>query len=246
MRKKKLILAMLIALCTTGCTVDYNLVIEDNKIKETTTFHQDSSDTDTKSYMYSQYLEEYPIYIDEEYLYYDPNKKVEGNTYYDKSITDDSNGYNATYKAEFKIKEYNRSRLFNDVFVNHSSGYDKKEGCYYIIADDIKTFRQDNTVTNINVSINLVGYKVIESNQDSVNNNTYTWYFDKDNQKSIILKYKNDNGDPEINQTDNKNVSNKKESKYTMYIFYGIIVLVILIGYLIFRKMKKSNDINNI
>ena len=130
MRKKKLILAMLIALCTTGCTVDYNLVIEDNKIKETTTFHQDSSDTDTKSYMYSQYLEEYPIYIDEEYLYYDPNKKLEGNTYYDKSITDDSNGYNATYKAEFKIKEYNRSRLFNDVFVNHSSGYDKKEGCY--------------------------------------------------------------------------------------------------------------------
>ena len=101
-------------------------------------------------------------------------------------------------------------------------------------------------MTNINVSINLVGYKVIESNQDSVNNNTYTWYFDKDNQKSIILKYKNDNGDPEINQTDNKNVSNKKESKYTMYIFYGIIVLVILIGYLIFRKMKKSNDINNI
>ena len=111
MKRKKLILAIFVALFTTGCTVDYNLLIEDNKIKETTTFHQDSSDTDEKSYMYSQYLEEYPIYIDEEYLYYDHNKKVEGNTYYDKSITDDSNGYNATYKAEFKIKAMNNSIL---------------------------------------------------------------------------------------------------------------------------------------
>ena len=48
MKKNKIILIILIVLCTTGCTVDYNLLIEDNKIKETTTFHQESSDTDEK------------------------------------------------------------------------------------------------------------------------------------------------------------------------------------------------------
>ncbi len=248
MKKKKLILAMLIALCTTGCTVDYNLVIEDNNIKETTTFHQESSDTDEKSSMYSQYLEEYPIYIDEKYLYYNPNKKVEGNTYYDKSITDDSNGYNATYKAEFKIKEYDRSRFFNYAFVNRSSGYDKNEGCYYIIADKLKIFEQENNINHINVSINLVGYKVIESNQDSVNNNTYTWSFDRsDKERSIVLRLKKDNSNVEVKPSNNdKNDTIKKESQYTMYIFYGILLLVIIIGYLIFRKMKQSNDINNI
>lgn len=248
MKKNKIILIILIVLCTTGCTVDYNLVIEDNKIKETTTFHQDSSDTDEKSYMYSQYLEEYPIYIDEEYLYYDPNKKVEGNTYYDKSITDDSNGYNATYKAEFKIKEYDRSRFFNYAFVNRSSGYDKNEGCYYIIADKLKIFEQENNINHINVSINLVGYKVIESNQDSVNNNTYTWSFDRsDKERSIVLRLKKDNSNVEVKPSNNdKNDTIKKESQYTMYIFYGILLLVIIIGYLIFRKMKQSNDINNI
>lgn len=248
MKKNKIILIILIVLCTTGCTVDYNLLIEDNKIKETTTFHQESSDTDEKSYMYSQYLEEYPIYIDEEYLYYDPNKKVEGNTYYDKSITDDSNGYNATYKAEFEIKEYDRSRFFNDAFVNRSSGYDKNERCYYIIADKLKIFEQENNINHINVSINIVGYKVIESNQDSVNNNTYTWSFDRsDKERSIILRLKKDNSNVEVKPSNNdKNDTIKKESKYTMYIFYGILLLIILIGYLIFRKMKQSNDINNI
>ena len=248
MKRKKLILAIFIVLCTTGCTVDYNLVIEDNKIKETTTFHQESSDTDEKSYMYSQYLEEYPIYIDEEYLYYDPNKKVEGNTYYDKSITDDSNGYNATYKAEFKIKEYDRSRFFNDAFANRSSGYDKNERCYYIIADKLKIFEQENNINHINVSINIVGYKVIESNQDSVNNNIYTWSFDKSDKerKNITIKFKKENSNIEIDPSDNKTEPNKVDSKYTMYIFYGILLLVIIIGYLIFRKMKQSNDINNI
>lgn len=248
MKKNKIILIILIVLCTTGCTVDYNLLIEDNKIKETTTFHQESSDTDEKSYMYSQYLEEYPIYIDEEYLYYDPNKKVEGNTYYDKSITDDSNGYNATYKAEFEIKEYDRSRFFNDAFVNRSSGYDKNERCYYIIADKLKIFEQENNINHINVSINIVGYKVIESNQDSVNNNTYTWSFDRsDKERSIILRLKKDNSNVEVKPSNNdKNDTIKKESKYTMYIFYGILLLIIIIGYLIFRKMKQSNDINNI
>ena len=248
MKKNKIILIILIVLCTTGCTVDYNLLIEDNKIKETTTFHQESSDTDEKSSMYSQYLEEYPIYIDEEYLYYDPNKKVEGNTYYDKSITDDSNGYNATYKAEFEIKEYDRSRFFNDAFVNRSSGYDKNERCYYIIADKLKIFEQENNINHINVSINIVGYKVIESNQDSVNNNIYTWSFDRsDKERSIILRLKKDNSNVEVKPSNNdKNDTIKKESKYTMYIFYGILLLVIIIGYLIFRKMKESNDINNI
>lgn len=248
MKRKKLILAIFVALFTTGCTVDYNLLIEDNKIKETTTFHQDSSDTDEKSYMYSQYLEEYPIYIDEEYLYYDPNKKVEGNTYYDKSITDDSNGYNATYKAEFEIKEYDRSRFFNDAFVNRSSGYDKNERCYYIIADKLKIFEQENNINHINVSINIVGYKVIESNQDSVNNNIYTWSFDRSDKgrKNITIKFKKENSNIEIDPSDNKTEPNKVDSKYTMYIFYGILLLVIIIGYLIFRKMKQSNDINNI
>ena len=248
MKRKKLILAIFVALFTTGCTVDYNLLIEDNKIKETTTFHQDSSDTDEKSYMYSQYLEEYPIYIDEEYLYYDPNKKVEGNTYYDKSITDDSNGYNATYKAELKLKEYNRSRFFNEAFANRSRGYDKNERCYYIIADKLKIFEQENNINHINVSINIVGYKVIESNQDSVNNNIYTWSFDRSDKgrKNITIKFKKENSNIEIDPSDNKTEPNKVDSKYTMYIFYGILLLVIIIGYLIFRKIKQSNDINNI
>lgn len=247
MKRKKLILAIFIALFTTGCTVDYNLLIEDNKIKETTKFIQDETDEDD-SYIYTQYLEEYPIYKNEEFLYNTPNEKIEGNTYYEKTIEKNNNGYNATYKAEFKIKEYDRSRFFNDAFANRSSGYDKNEGCYYIIADNLKIFEQENTVNSINVSINLVGYKVIESNQDSVNNNIYTWSFDRSDKerKNITIKFKKENSNIEIDPSDNKTEPNKVDSKYTMYIFYGILLLVIIIGYLIFRKMKQSNDINNI
>ena len=75
MKRKKLILAIFIALFTTGCTVDCNLLIEDNKIKETTKFIQDETDEDD-SYIYTQYLEEYPIYKNEEFLYNTPNEKI--------------------------------------------------------------------------------------------------------------------------------------------------------------------------
>ena len=58
MRKKKLILAMLIALCTTGCTVDYNLVIEDNKIKETT-YNRYGVDSFTKTQIFRDLISEH-------------------------------------------------------------------------------------------------------------------------------------------------------------------------------------------
>lgn len=242
MKKRKLILAIILTLFTTGCSINYDLTIEDGNIQETTTFIQDNNDTEDSTYIYSEYLEEYPIYIDEEFLYYDPNKKVEGNTYYDKSITENTNGYNATYKAQFKIKEYKRSRLLNTAFKNHSIGYDKKEGCYYIIVDDIKTFEQLNTVTNINISITLNGYEVIESNQDSKNNNTYTWNFDKDDQKSIIIKYKKETKDNIQEPEEKQNTKELKESKYTLYIFCGILLIIIIVGYSILKKIKNNND----
>lgn len=242
MKKRKLILAIILTLFTTGCSINYDLTIEDGNIQETTTFIQDNNDTEDSTYIYSKYLEEYPIYIDEEFLYYDPNKKVEGNTYYDKSITENTNGYNATYKAQFKIKEYKRSRLLNTAFNNHSIGYDKKEGCYYIIVDDIKTFEQLNTVTNINISITLNGYEVVESNQDSKNNNTYTWNFDKDDQKSIIIKYKKETKDNIQEPEEKQNTKELKESKYTLYIFCGILLIIIIVGYSIFKKIKNNND----
>ena len=132
--------------------------------------------------------------------------------------------------------------------IHYSFNENKTINAVLYIADKLKIFEQENNINHINVSINIVGYKVIESNQDSVNNNIYTWSFDRSDKerKNITIKFKKENSNIEIDPSDNKTEPNKVDSKYTMYIFYGILLLVIIIGYLIFRKMKESNDINNI
>ena len=72
--KRKIIILVILLLLTTGCTANYNLVIEDEKITETTIISGEENSFYTKSYMYSLYEEEYPIYYDEEFPYCSNNK----------------------------------------------------------------------------------------------------------------------------------------------------------------------------
>ena len=247
MKRKKLILAIFIALFTTGCTVDCNLLIEDNKIKETTKFTQDETDEDD-SYIYTQYLEEYPIYKNEEFLYNTPNEKIEGNTYYEKTIEKNNNGYNATYKAEYKLKNYNKSRMLDTAFSNYSIGWNKDKKCYYILANEIKIFNENNSINKLKISINLNDYEVVESNNDSVENGILIWNFDKTTEKSIDLQFKekHDPKDTTKNDSNKNNNNNNDISKNTMLIFFAIVLLTLLMLYYICNRIKNSNKNNDI
>ena len=247
--KKKIIIVVLLLLMTTGCSVNYNIVIEDEKINETTTFTQEENAVYTKSYMYSQYKEEYPIYYDEEFLYYSPTEKLEENTYYEKSIVETDNGYEATYKANYNIDNYQRSRILNTAYEKYSVGYEAEDSYYYLVANNLKIFKNNKDLSSIKVSITLNDYEVIEGNYSTQAGNTYIWNFDRNSKGTINLKYK----EKEINNIDNAQSSNSESKKnnksiidgtssYTIYIFCAILIIIILVGYKLFNNLKEKNN----
>ena len=260
--KKRIITLLLFIFLTTGCNANYNLVIENESIIETTTFTQEENAFYTKSYMFSQFQEEYPIYYDEEFLYYAPNEKVKGNTYYEKKIMEISNGYEAIYKANYNINNYKRSRLLNLAYENFSVGYDDVKDYYFLIANNLKIFNSNNYLDNITVTIDLKGYEVLECNYHSRNGTIYMWNFDRNNKGNINLRYKktiNNNvsrgtsasrsssvwttTDRVIRTTSaSNNQNNTSFNNYGLYIFLVIIILVVIFGYVWFNKMKERNN----
>ena len=152
------------------------------------------------------------------------------------------------YKAEYKLKNYNKSRMLDTAFSNYSIGWNKDKKCYYILANEIKIFNENNSINKLKISINLNDYEVIESNNDSVENGILIWNFDKTTEKSIDLQFKEKHGPKDTTKNDsNKNNNNNNDiSKNTMLIFFAIVLLTLLMLYYICNRIKNSNKNNDI
>ena len=168
-------------------------------------------------------------------------KKKEGNTYYDKDITDNNGLYNATYTAKYNISNYNNSQLLNNAYKNFSIGYERSSKTYYIIANNLKIFKEMEYLDSLKVSIDLKDYEVLESNQQSKNGNVYIWNFDRNSTGTINLKFAKKDVSNENKETEPKR-STIKSNDYTMYIFAGILLIVMLTAYFIFNNLKNKND----
>lgn len=207
---KKIILLLLLML-TFGCSAEYNLNINENSIKEELILTSEINDTLQSSEYYNEYLDEYPIYYDEEFLYYNPSQKLDGVTYYEKNIDNTEYGYRANYKANFTLKDYSKSRILNNAFENYNIGYDKKEKYYYIIIQNLKIFNYNNAISQIVVNIDVNDFEIIESNANITNGSVLTWNFYKsdDNKNDrIILKYQVNKKNDEEQQKPNSNINN--------------------------------------
>ena len=182
---KKIILLILFIITTTGCTVEYDLVIDTNELSENLNLKTEEFDTKTKDELYSKYLDEYPIYIDDEFLYYSPTEKEDGVIYYEKNINETLYGYDATYKGKYNFEDFNKSRILNTAFNNQSIGYDRQNNLYYIIVQNLKIFNYNQTISSIKVNIKIDGYKIVETNAHSQNGNYLTWTFYKSNNNKL-------------------------------------------------------------
>lgn len=234
---KKIILLLLLML-TFGCSAEYNLDISEESIKEELILSSEISDALNNSEYYSEYLDEYPIYYDEEFLYYSPTEKIDGITYYDKNINNTEYGYRASYKANYTIKDYSKSRILNNAFENYNIGYDRKDKYYYIVIQNLKIFNYNDAISSIVVNINVNDYEVIENNANTINGNVLTWNFYKnDNNKNdrIILKYQVKENNNEEMQKPNNNINNNPSNNLPLEDNTNDLLLVIsvLIGFVI-------------
>ena len=242
---KLLVVMILIPLICTGCTVEYNINISKDSIEETISVNDNITENRTKTDILNHYNMWYPTYVNyiaagETIELEDFTKKAEGVEYYEKNIKTTNNGYSYTYKYTHDINDYHDSYVLASAFLETTihNGYDN-----LVIKTSDKNFLCDYNYfekVKVNITIDSEAYKLNYTNTSNIRNNTYTWILDRTNcdNSQIILTLDSIN----IKTTTDDKTQNKKNSSYTLYILCGILIILIIIGYYIFKKIKDKNE----
>ena len=240
---KKIVLLLFIIFLTTGCSVNYTVIINNNDFTEDVKIYAYEDENYKLEDLYYSYLEEYPIYIDEEFMYYDPYNKIEGNTYYTKTYKELQMGYLFNYKSNINYENINRARTLKTFFKNGKIGHISEEDYYYISLNNTNLFTNNN-IEKLTVNLVFEGYEVISHNAKSINNNTYTWEFINNEEAKIDIKYRKKKESIEIDENDiidNKNDKNVNNNSFLDYILLGAILLLFMIGIIGLIKYKSIN-----
>ncbi len=246
--KLKLILLILMMCLLCGCTCEYNLKIDGSTYNETFTLQEETTDNSDKSYLNTLYKEEYPIYFSEEFLYYAPNEKKEGNTYYNKNLILENNLLKSTYSATYDNDSYKDSRALKTSFSTINIGYNTNKKYYYLELENLKIFDAENKINKIIINIEVNDeFVVIKNNASNVNGNRYTWTFD-DKDAELILRYQTkDNYEESLHNNLGNNNSNKEpikndDTNNTTSLIFALIGLITFIFVLIiFINIKNRN-----
>lgn len=234
--KKRIIILLILALFTTGCTCEYNLKIENGEYQETVTLigenNQEINLLDDK----------YSIPVDKEIYNHpgDPDTvpQTDGENYkYNFS------GNKLTFTYDFNDNSYQNSSAVSNCYNTLTVGY-HNDSTIISTSSNAICFSRYPTLNNIQVNVTIDG-EVSSHNADSVNGNIYTWNLTRENadSKSINLIFKEKATGKE---GANNPISEVKKTKkdYSMYILGGILLVLFLIGYRIYIKIK--SDENNL
>lgn len=253
MKKIKLLflMAIIVILCT-GCSVEYNINITRNNIEEVINVTDYISVNRTREDILTHYNMWYPTFVNyitkgETIELEDYSEKVEGIEYHQKQINEINNGYNYTYNYNYSLDEYYDSYVLASAFLETTvhEGSDNlvirtsKESllCEYNYFDSAK----------INITIDPEVYELNYTNTTNIKNNTYTWTINRDNcnDSQILLTLNTKKMNSQSSSSNNNNEDNnviKKIDSYLIYIFLGILILIIYLGYRWFNKMKDKNN----
>lgn len=213
---KKNILLIFLIITLTGCSVEYNVDVDD-KINESTTIVTLTDDLPYKSYTAQKNVDITSL-------------KDDDSSKYSKIIKETDDNYIFNYKYEFEQNEYIDSFIANSCYekLNITNDNDR-----FIIntSDKFLCLNVDDGIVD-SVTINITTKnKVTSNNADKVSNNTYTWYIDESNYENkpiqMNISKKNIIGDNE-----KLLFSGSLELILTFLIFIiPIIVLIILAKY---------------
>lgn len=250
--KIKILIIILGIFLLTGCTANYTMEITKDTFDESITIEAYTNDLYDKNSLYASFKEEYPVYIDQEFMYYDPNNKNENYSYYTKTYQELSNGYLFNYRYNYKLKDINRARAINMVYKTISIGYIDEEDFYYISLKDPIIFINNNEITSININLIFNDAIIIENNADNINGSTYTWNLNPTELKDINIKYRFEDEEEEPTQTPEEPSEEKpnkeegsevsswvNENKVLIYVgvFSILIVLILVVGVIKFKKL---------
>ncbi len=220
--KFKMLILFLVLLLSTGCSVEYNLTIDElNAIEDFSLYvENNSSNTAMINDMYQRQTESYF------------NQDTEDSEYYEvkKGLTRDKKNLFLNFKYNYPLKKLQNSNAISECFYNKSVTKDQE----YITLNTSEGFDciyKDTDLQIENLTINIkTNLKVVESNSDKTKKNTYTWNINKNNyqDKNIYMKirYKEEN---------------KKKSILNEYLVIPIVLLVTIALIFIAFKFRTKN-----
>lgn len=224
---KKILLLMCLFLLT-GCSANYNLVIDENIYHESLEITNSNYDDIYKSQIENALNASVPADIN----YYDPvsTHKVDGVNYYEVEKNLDDTNLGLTYKYDFYYENYQNSTILK-LFDSRSELLQNNNIVSLNATADYKVFLKYPELDKLNIKIST-NKKVYTHNADRVSGNDYYWVILKDDSTSKKINFSYD-------KYENKqDVIEEKNSKIIYIILGGILFVGCLF---LFIKIKNSN-----
>jgi len=118
---KKILLLAITCLLLTGCTINYNLEIEDNYFKETITGNVLNKEIEQKENQTDINLFNYLINNEQ-------TATINNNSFYDKTLNRNNNSIDYNYSFTYNEDTINNSRILNECF--ESFTFETKDNQY--------------------------------------------------------------------------------------------------------------------
>lgn len=210
MTRKKILLLIIILFSLTGCTVEYNVEINTNSIKEDNIVYINNSNKDNIKQKVEELVNNYT----------GPTNSL---GMYEQTIVEKNNNFGMSYKKEYSdIEDYNNSLSFSLCYDNYKL-IKEKEKIIISTSERFNCFNKYKELDNVTINIKS-NLDVLSSNADVINDNIYTWHINKENasNKNINIVFK-----PNTESNKQGKIISAFVLVLLSFIIFGIIILLI-------------------
>lgn len=212
---KKIILLSFILILLSGCTANYEVVIDGDKIKERLTI------TETDKSIFDK-ITDTGWTVRDSFDALLSGDEFSRQDYSIKSLNSEDQ-LGVKYSND-SLESLENSSVINQCFNNPSISVE--DNIVYIDTGEFECFDLYDNLDSIRI-VFKTNHKVLDANADTIENDSYIWNITKDSNKVIKISY--DSSITKIN--------------YTTYVVVVLIFIVLIIGLLlVFRKVKNKNN----
>lgn len=240
MIKKKFVILLALIMITTGCSVNYEITLDDESIKELVQVTEKQVNI-TENSAYKTGIDvklnlPQHVYINANVNPYDETQIIEGVEYYEKNLIDNGDLYGLSLSYNHLIDKYNYASTINQCYQNISVVKNDNTIALSTSRNNL-CFKKYENLEEINISINFDSkkYEVLTQNADQCKNGKCTWNINTSNynDKSIVI------------ELEKKSTVNNKNNQNSIVILIGFIIIIIVIGLLIYFIGSKTNKNKN-
>lgn len=261
MNKITKIILSITSLFLTGCTAKYSLNISDIEVSEYVTIQNERIIIENDNKMINTFNKDYGKYYN---ITFNDDLLIDC---YDAG-KDDCSQFEKEYPLIIEgyrkmndINDLENSQVIKDFFGTVTVSHNKITTISIRPKDELKMiFSNVNLVspfiTSLEVSI-FTPYNIINNNADKIEDNTYTWTYNKDNlDKVLTISYTTDGDSGQIVDNDfNNNVNNNADNNTSNnqgnktinssnYVFWIILFgILIVVGVFVLKKMKNNDSV---